>query len=195
MAKSYQDLSVWQRAIQLCVALYKLTSQFPKEELARSLISAIAAAMFLIIGVGQGSGQITRALLSVDNLNLPADHSIAGFRIETWGVSLLSVCHIPPSWNLSQEKYEDPAGLLIGRSDVHGEPLRELHQMFLVDVYSYQPLPKGDPKGEYHPASFSGWVEIIEEGSDMHGKRRPLRASNFHLKPASYCPMPPPAQP
>jgi hypothetical protein len=164
-------------------------------KLARPLISAIAAVIFLIIGVRQGSGQITRALLSVDSLNLPADHSIAAFKIETWGVSLLSVCHIQPSWNLSQDMYEDQAGLLIGRSDVHGEPLRELHQMFLVDVYSYQPLPKGDPKGEYHPASFSGWVQIIEEGSDVHGKRCALRASNFHLTPASHCPTPPPAQP
>lgn len=158
--------------------------------LARRLISAIAAAMLLIIGARQGFGQITRALLSVDSLDLPADHSIAAFKIETWGVSLLSVCHIPPSWNLSQEMYEDPAGLLTGRSDVHGEPLRELHQMFLVDVYNYQPLPKG-----VHPASFSGWVQIIEEGSDVRGKRRALHASDFHLTPASHCPTPPPAQP
>jgi len=164
-------------------------------KLVRPFISIIAATMFLIFGTRQGFGQITRALLSVDSLNLPADHSIAAFKIETWGVSLLSVCYIPPSWNLSQEKYEDPEGLLRGRSDIHGEPLRELHQMFLVDVDSYQPLPKGDPKGEYHPASFSGWVQIIEEGSDAHGKRRTLRASNFHLTPASHCPTPPPAEP
>jgi hypothetical protein len=163
--------------------------------LAKPFIPAIAAAVFLVIGVRQGSGQITRALLSVDRLNLPADQSISAFKIETWGVSLLSVCHIPPSWNLSQEKYEDPEGLLTGRADVHGEPLRELHQMFLVDVESYQHLPKGDPKGEYHPASFSGWVHIIEEGSDAHRKRRTLHASNFHLTPASHCPTPPPAEP
>jgi len=30
--KSYRDLKVWQRAIELSVALYRLTSGFPKEE-------------------------------------------------------------------------------------------------------------------------------------------------------------------
>lgn len=30
---SYKDLKVWQRSIQFCKSLYKLTSDFPKEEL------------------------------------------------------------------------------------------------------------------------------------------------------------------
>ena len=125
-------------------------------------------------------GQITRALLSVEGLNIPADHSLSAFRISTWGVSLLSVCTIPPNWNLIEEKFEDPEGLLMGTSDVHATPPRELHQMYLVDVYSYEPLPKGDPKGEFHPASFSGWVEVATESWNMHGKRHTLHASNFH---------------
>lgn len=156
----------------------------------------------LILGApAQSSAQITRALLSVDNLNLPAGESFSAFRIETWGVSLLSVCHIPPSWNVAEKKYEDPEGLLSGRSDFHGERLKELHQMYLVDVYDYQPLPRGNPKGEYHPATFSGWVEVAEEGeiaengSATHGKRLTLKAGNFHLTPASHCPDPSPAQP
>jgi hypothetical protein len=33
MAKSYRDLEVWKRAIQLSVALYKLTGDFPREEI------------------------------------------------------------------------------------------------------------------------------------------------------------------
>ena len=32
MAESFQDLIVWQRSIQLSVALYKLTSDFPQDE-------------------------------------------------------------------------------------------------------------------------------------------------------------------
>ena len=32
MAKSYRELEVWKRAIQLSVALYKLTRDFPREE-------------------------------------------------------------------------------------------------------------------------------------------------------------------
>ena len=33
MAEGFRDLIVWQRAVQMTVAVYKLTSQFPREEL------------------------------------------------------------------------------------------------------------------------------------------------------------------
>ncbi|MDQ2924263.1 MAG: four helix bundle protein [Acidobacteriota bacterium] len=32
MGESFRDLGVWQRSIQMSVAIYKLTSGFPKEE-------------------------------------------------------------------------------------------------------------------------------------------------------------------
>lgn len=156
----------------------------------------LASICFLLLGGTQpGYGQITRALLTIDGLNIPTDQSLSAFRISTWGVSLLSVCSIPQSWNLTEEKYEDPEGVLLGRSDVHGAPLRSLKQMYLVDVYDYQPLQKGDPKGEFHPASFSGWIEVAKESWNMHGKRRALHASSFRLTPASHCPIPSPAEP
>lgn len=140
-----------------------------------------------------GYGQLTRALLSVDGLSIPADHSLSAFQIKTWGVSLLSVCSIPQSWNLTEEKYEDPEGVLVGRSDVHGAPLRELRQMYLVDVLDYRPLPKGNPKGDYRPATFSGWIEVARESWNMHGRRRSISSKSFHLTPATRCPVPPPS--
>jgi hypothetical protein len=33
MVKSYRDLKVWQRAIEMTLAIYRLTTGFPKEEL------------------------------------------------------------------------------------------------------------------------------------------------------------------
>lgn len=33
MIHSYKDLIVWQRSIELVVAIYELTEQFPKEEI------------------------------------------------------------------------------------------------------------------------------------------------------------------
>jgi four helix bundle protein len=33
VAEGYRDLIVWQRAVQMSVALYRLTSDFPREEL------------------------------------------------------------------------------------------------------------------------------------------------------------------
>jgi four helix bundle protein len=32
MAQSFRELAVWQRAMQLTVAIYKLTQAFPREE-------------------------------------------------------------------------------------------------------------------------------------------------------------------
>lgn len=155
-------------------------------------------AVALLLGVAApADAQIRRALLSVEGLNIPAGQSIRRFRIDTWGVEFLAVCHVPPSWELKSEKFEDPEGYLSGRAGVHGEPMRRLGEMYLVDVYSYQPLRKGDPKGEHHPASFSGWVEIGTERPFAEGKRhrRTLTAANFRLKDAQLCPASPPAQP
>jgi hypothetical protein len=156
------------------------------------VLSAVLSAMFAI--ACPSFGQSSRALLSVEGLGLPENETIIAYNISTWGVAFLAVCKVPPSWEIKAEKYMDPEGMLHGRSDVHGEPLRELHQMFLVDVYSYQPLPKGDPKGEYHPASFSGWIEVGTQSSE-HGKRRTLRSTNFKLTPATRCPDPPAPEP
>ena len=33
MGQSYRDLIVWQRAVQMSVAIYQLTSAFPRDEL------------------------------------------------------------------------------------------------------------------------------------------------------------------
>jgi hypothetical protein len=137
-------------------------------------------------------------LLSVDGLGLKASQSIWAFHIETWGVEFLGVCYVPPSWQLKSEKFENPEGYLDGRSDTHGVALRRLPEMYLVDVYDYQPLPKGDPKAEYHPASFAGWVAVGRVqpfGEDGPHQKRKLTAGNFRLRDAAHCPNPPPAQP
>jgi hypothetical protein len=123
--------------------------------------------------------------------------SIRAFHIETWGVEFLAVCHVPPSWELKAEKFEDSEGYFDGRSEAHGEPLQKMAGMYLVDVYDYQSQPKGGPKSDYHPASFAGWVVVGRvqpfDGGTRH--KRTLKAANFRLRDAARCPVPPPAQP
>ena len=157
----------------------------------------LSAALLLILPSGAKSslGQAQRALLSVDGLSIPPGGALAAFHIDTWGVAPLAVCKVPALWDLRAEKFMDPAGLLSGRSDPYHRTLTKLDQLYLVDVYSYQPLPKGDPKGDYHPASFAGWFEVFDGNGDMIKKRRELRAGNFHLTPAERCPDAPPAEP
>lgn len=159
---------------------------------ARHSFVLLLSAMFAV--TSPSFGQSSRMLLSVEGLGLPENETVISYSISTWGVAFLAVCKIPPSWEIKMQKYMDPEGMLAGRSDTHGKPLRELHQMFLVDVYSYQPLPRGNPKGEYHPASFSGWVEVGPNPSE-HGKRRRLDSDNFKLTPATRCPDPPAPEP
>ncbi len=146
---------------------------------------------------GPAAAEIRRVLLSVDGLNLPAMESIRAFHLDTWGVEFLAVCRVPPSWELKSEKFEDPAGYFEGRSEAHGEPFRRMSDMYLVDVYDYQPLPKGDPRGEYHPASFAGWVTVglAQQFGGGARHKRVLKASNFRLRDASHCPDAPPAPP
>jgi len=154
-----------------------------------------AALLLLFLGGESLLGQAQRALLSVDGLSVPTDGALYAFHIDTWGVTPLAVCKVFPLWDIKAEKFMDPAGLLSGRSDPYHRTLRKLDQLYLVDVYEYQPMPKGDPKGDYHPASFSGWYEVFDGSGNIIKKRREIRVSSFHLTPAARCPDAPPPEP
>jgi hypothetical protein len=160
----------------------------------RTLFST-ALLLVLLTGTRSSLGQAQRALLSVDGLSIPTGGALYAFHIETWGVTPLAVCKVFPLWDIKAQKFMDPAGLLSGRSDPYHRTLTTLDQLYLVDVYSYQPMPKGDPKGEYHPASFAGWYEVFDGNGDVVRKRRVFRAGSFHLTPAARCPDAPPAEP
>jgi hypothetical protein len=99
------------------------------------------------------------------------------------------------AWAFKAEKFMDSSALLSGRSDQYHRTLVKLDKLFLVDVYNYQPLPKGDPKGEHHPPSFAGWFMVFDGNGDVIKKRRKFQARDFHLTPAARCPDAPPAEP
>lgn len=160
----------------------------------RFTLAAVSAAC-LLPGAQSIHAQAQRALLTVDGMSIPAGGALAAFRIDTWGVVPLAVCKVPPIWEIKAEKFMDPAGFLSGRSDPYHRTLTKLDQMFLVDVYEYQPLPKGDPNGNYHPATFAGWFEVFDGSGDLVKKRRAFHPGNFHLTPAVRCPDAPPAEP
>jgi hypothetical protein len=151
----------------------------------------------LLLGVASPcAAEIQRALLSVEGLSIPSGKSIFAYRIETFGVEFLAMCRLPTSWALKSEKFENPAGYLSGRADVHGAPLRSLTNLYLVDVYDYQAVATRDGPGE-QPASFAGWIEVGSRQAfgDWRGRKVKLRASNFRLMRADRCPAQPPPQP
>jgi hypothetical protein len=161
----------------------------------RRFVLTAAGVGLLVVGTHSSYGQVQRALLTVDGLSIPAGGALATFRIDTWGVIPLAVCRVPPQWEIKEEKFMDSAGLLSGRSDPNHRTLTKLDQMFLVDVYSYQPLARANAKGEYYPASFSGWFNVFDGNGDILKERRVLHAGNFHLNPALRCPDAPPSEP
>ena len=60
MANSFRDLTVWQRAIQLTVAIYKLTEQFPKTEVFGLTSQLRRSSVSVASNIAEGYGRGTR---------------------------------------------------------------------------------------------------------------------------------------
>ena len=58
--ESYRDLQVWQRAIQMSLAIYRLTSAFPKEEMFGLTSQVRRAAVSVASNIAEGYGRNTR---------------------------------------------------------------------------------------------------------------------------------------
>lgn len=69
MPKSYKDLKVWQRSLQLSVAIYRLTARFPAEErfgLAHQLRRAgVSVPSNIAEGYGRGTRKEYKQFLTV----------------------------------------------------------------------------------------------------------------------------------
>jgi four helix bundle protein len=60
MSNSFRDLSVWQRAIQTSVAIYRLTAGFPKEETYGLTSQLRRAGVSVASNIAEGYGRGTR---------------------------------------------------------------------------------------------------------------------------------------
>ena len=58
MVQSFRDLLVWQRAIQLSVAIYRLTKDFPREELYGLSSQISRAAVSVPSNIAEGHGRL-----------------------------------------------------------------------------------------------------------------------------------------
>jgi four helix bundle protein len=57
MVQSFRDLVVWQRAMQLAVAIYRLTKDFPREELYGLTSQIRRAAVSIPSNIAEGQGR------------------------------------------------------------------------------------------------------------------------------------------
>jgi four helix bundle protein len=60
VAKSYRELIVWQRAVELSVALYELTRSFPREEIYGLTSQLRRAGVSVASNIAEGWGRGTR---------------------------------------------------------------------------------------------------------------------------------------
>src|SRR5580698_8025829 len=58
MSHSFRDLTVWQRSMQLTVAIYRLTQEFPREELNGLTNQIRRAAVSLPNNIAEGHGRL-----------------------------------------------------------------------------------------------------------------------------------------
>jgi four helix bundle protein len=59
MAQAFQDLIVWQRAIQMSVAVYRLTSVFPRREIFGLSSQLQKASVSVASNIAEGRGRLT----------------------------------------------------------------------------------------------------------------------------------------
>jgi four helix bundle protein len=58
--ESYRDLDVWQRAIEMSLALYGITSEFPREEIYGLTSQLRRAGVSVASNIAEGYGRSTR---------------------------------------------------------------------------------------------------------------------------------------
>ena len=61
MAHSFRELVVWQKAMQLTIAIYRLTGGFPREEIFGITSQIRRAAVSLPSNIAEGHGRLNRA--------------------------------------------------------------------------------------------------------------------------------------
>ena len=59
MVQSFRDLQVWQRAIQLSVAIYRLTQEFPREEIYGMTSQMRRSAVSVPSNIAEGHGRLS----------------------------------------------------------------------------------------------------------------------------------------
>ncbi|MGC9223845.1 MAG: four helix bundle protein [Terracidiphilus sp.] len=59
MAQSFRDLQIWQKAMQLTVAIYGLTARFPKEEMYGLTGQLRRAAVSVPSNIAEGHGRLS----------------------------------------------------------------------------------------------------------------------------------------
>lgn len=134
-------------------------------------------------------------LLSIKNISLSDKQYISGFAINTFGVTALAACQIPPGWTLTTGSSADPSGKLAGEASLGVTYINKGNLDYLTGialVRLYGPVQKRvikDKTGEL-PATFNGYLDVGIYGNDIRGHRMRVASANIRLVSATRCPLP-----
>ena len=140
-------------------------------------------------------GEPRTYLLSVTGIALNPQEHVDGFRVETWDVDFLAVCHLPPGWQIRAGRMATPDGVLAGEAS-HGVTfldrmrLSELDDLALVRILDPVQPEEIRSAGGIQPATFSGRATIGTYGDGEPHREQRLGAANIRLLPAARCPDP-----
>ena len=149
----------------------------------RSAFAALAIAPLLACSSAPSEPQ--RYLASITGLEPREGEGIDSFSIDTWGVTIKAVCHVPGDWEITAGRFGS-SGRLNGQAGHGASWIRagrteELRNLVLIELSGpVQPKPIGDV-----PATFAGSAMIL---SSDEGREVPLTSSNVELQRASQCP-------
>ena len=147
-------------------------------------------ALALIAGLlacNSAASEPQRYLASITGFELRDGEGIDAFSIDTWGVTIKAVCHVPGAgdWEIFAGRFgtvgriDGQAGH--GTSWIRAGHTDELHDLVLIELSGpVQPRKIGNV-----PPTFAGSATIL---SSDDGREMPLGASNVKLQPANQCP-------
>ncbi len=110
MAKSYKDLLVWQRAMQMTLTVYKLSSTFPKDETYGLTSQIRRASVSVASNIAEGYGRGTR-----------------GEYKQFLGMARGSNCEVQTQLTIARELGYGDAGLQGSAEDLSEQVSRMLH--------------------------------------------------------------------
>lgn len=154
----------------------------------RRALLILAATPALVLAADATPPRGNSYLVSVTGISLARDEYVDGFAIDTWGVDVLAVCHIPPGWEMRAGREATPVGIIAGEAS-HGVTflnrprLGELEGLVLVRL-------SGSLDRRNERQAFSGRAQVGRYGVEPGGREVPLAAANLILSPARTCPAP-----
>jgi hypothetical protein len=131
-------------------------------------------------------------LLSLTPPPLKSDEYIEAFEIQTQGVDIFSVCHVPYGWKARAGIVDKFTGELSGEAGLgasfvspSSKNMNELNDMFLIRITTFTTRWDG-----YVPPTFRAKATIGRYGENSKERVVRLNVSNLPRKVADRCPPP-----